>query len=131
MNVAKGLCNGCIVRLERINHNSLEVTILHGRFAGDIHIIPRITFETNTFDIRLTRIQFPVQPAFVLTINKAMGQTLSKCGLYLPRDVFAHGQLYVALSRVRHSSRLIIHCLDRNRIRNVVLPITQENVSFV
>ena len=34
-----------------------------------------------------------------MTINKAQGQTFQKVGLDLPKPVFAHGQLYVALSR--------------------------------
>ena len=34
-----------------------------------------------------------------MTINKAQGQTIPIVGIYLPEPVFAHGQLYVALSR--------------------------------
>ena len=35
-----------------------------------------------------------------MTINKVQGQTFQKVGLELPNPVLAHGQLYVALSRV-------------------------------
>lgn len=47
----------------------------------------------------LARIQFPVQVAFAMTIDKSQGQTIQHVGIYLPNPVFAHGQLYVALSR--------------------------------
>ncbi len=36
-----------------------------------------------------------------MTINRAQGQTLRRCGVMLSTPCFAHGQLYVALSRVR------------------------------
>ncbi|OMO89364.1 DNA helicase PIF1, ATP-dependent [Corchorus olitorius] len=46
----------------------------------------------------------------------AMGQTLKFVGLYLPRPVFAHGQLYVALSRVTsfEGLKILIHDSDGN-----------------
>ena len=43
---------------------------------------------------------FPVRQAFAITINKSQGQTLKRAGVWLRRQVFAHGQLYVACSRV-------------------------------
>ena len=36
-----------------------------------------------------------------MIINKSLGQTLTKLGIYLPQSVFLRGQLYVAMSRVR------------------------------
>ena len=43
-----------------------------------------------------------------MTINKALGQTFDKVGLYLSDVCFSHGQLYVALSRVwwRHDLKI-------------------------
>nr|CAG8644963.1 9846_t:CDS:2 [Entrophospora candida] len=54
----------------------------------------------------LKRKQFPLQPAFSLTINKSQDQTLSHIGLYLPQPAFTNGQLYVAMSRVRKECNL-------------------------
>jgi hypothetical protein len=48
---------------------------------------------------RFKRRQFPVRQAFAITINKSQGQSLERVGVWLKQAVFAHGQLYVALSR--------------------------------
>ncbi|WP_026234175.1 ATP-dependent DNA helicase [Thermus oshimai] len=45
--------------------------------------------------------QVPVRLAWALTVHKAQGLTLDKVHLELGRGLFAHGQLYVALTRVR------------------------------
>jgi len=60
-----------------------------------------------------------------MTINKSQGQTLSRVGLYLPQPVFTHGQLYVAISRVKTKRGLKIFILDEdgnvtNTTKNVV-----------
>jgi hypothetical protein len=52
-----------------------------------------------------------------MTINKSQGQTFQKVGLYLPRPVFSHGQLYVAMSRVGDPSGLTILALDDHHAR--------------
>ncbi len=45
--------------------------------------------------------QFPLQLGYALTIHKAQGKTLDKVIIDMNRGAFAHGQLYVALSRTR------------------------------
>lgn len=52
--------------------------------------------------------QFPVKLAWAVTIHKAQGQTLDKVLLNLGTGAFAHGQLYVALSRVRSIDDLFL-----------------------
>ena len=51
------------------------------------------------FPFQFERKQFSLRPCFAKTINKAQGQTLKVIGLDLGQPIFAHGMLYVALSR--------------------------------
>ncbi|OAD76965.1 hypothetical protein PHYBLDRAFT_165462 [Phycomyces blakesleeanus NRRL 1555(-)] len=73
--------------------------------------------------IEFKRCQFPARLAFAMTINKSQGQTLDKVGLYLPDHVFGHGQLYVALSRVRTPNSVKI-MVDMSVSGTNQLPIT-------
>ena len=82
-----------------------------GTHAGNQVFLPRIPICPSDLDMpfKLRRLQFPVRPAFAMTINKSQGQTLETVGIYLKKAVFAHGQLYVALSRV--TSKDNVHVL--------------------
>ncbi|MGE0044720.1 MAG: ATP-dependent RecD-like DNA helicase [Hyphomonadaceae bacterium] len=46
-------------------------------------------------------VQFPLAPAWALTIHKAQGMTLDSVEIDMGRGAFAPGQTYVALSRAR------------------------------
>ena len=68
-----------------------------------------------------------------MTINKSHGQSLSNVGLYLPRPVFTHGQLYVALSRVktREGLKILLHDTNKQSLAsttNVVYKEVFENL---
>jgi ATP-dependent exoDNAse (exonuclease V) alpha subunit len=78
------------------------------------------------FPFKWHRRQFPVRLAFAMSIHKAQGQTLDHVGLYLEKDTFAHGQLYVAVSRVRNFQNLKI-CIPPECDRRV-LCITYKEV---
>lgn len=109
INPTEGLCNGTRLICRNFTRNLIEAEIAIGDNAGKMVLIPRITLLSNdnsTLPFELRRRQFPVQPAFAMTINKAQGQTLTSVAIALTRPVFTHGQLYVALSRVRNPLNL-------------------------
>ena len=53
-----------------------------------------------------------------MTINKSQGQTLDVMGLYLPKPVFVHGQLNVALTRVTDWRNIHIYVTNHGRYQN-------------
>lgn len=86
----------------------LQNTQTPGTNSGDI-LLPRITFkERLPSGHTLCRRQFPLAPAYASTFHSCQGLTLDRVGVDLTQDVFTHGQLYTALSRIRHRSDAIV-----------------------
>ena len=111
---ARGHCNGTRYVITKMHDHVLEAVVATGVYAGTHIFIPRIPVSPSDliFPFRMQRRQFPVRPCFAMTANKAQGQTLSRIGIYLPKDFFSHGQLYVAMSRVGNRDNVKI--LTRN-----------------
>ncbi|XP_043283139.1 uncharacterized protein [Venturia canescens] len=73
----------------------------------------------DVYPFAFKRRQFPIKLAFAMTINKSQGQTFDRIGIDLRKNVFNHGQLYVAFSRVRSWSSLKIYLGNQRHDRNV------------
>jgi PIF1-like helicase/Helitron helicase-like domain at N-terminus len=110
LNPKMGICNGTRLVIRNLQPNIIDAEISTGKNAGTRVFIPRITMTSMEHDMPfiLRRRQFPICACFAMTINKSQGQTLSSVGLYLDKPVFTHGQLYVALSRVRSKQNIKI-----------------------
>ena len=111
-----GLCNGTRLQVLRMGNNNIEARIISGGKIGTVCAIPRMIISPSDtkMPFKLNRRQFPVSVCFAMTINKSQGQTLSQVGLLLQRPVFSHGQLYVAVSRVKTKRGLKVICCDRD-----------------
>eukprot|EP00918_Siedleckia_nematoides_P055805 GHVU01121782.1.p1 GENE.GHVU01121782.1~~GHVU01121782.1.p1 ORF type:complete len:996 (+),score=129.29 GHVU01121782.1:2365-5352(+) len=128
LDVASGLCNGARLMVREVRQNPW---LLVASFLDDPHtniFIPRIRLivEEEHYGFRWSRVQFPVIPAYVATINKAQGQTLDRAGVFLEDPVFSHGQLYTAATRTRRAANIRFFIpqsdeLDDRQTTNVVL----------
>lgn len=116
INPKKGLCNGTRMIVEQMSRSTITARIISERNQGDLVIIPRIIIAPSDTGLPfvLRRRQFPVIPAYVVTMNKSQGQSYDVVGIHLELPVFSHGQLYVALSRTRDGQRLKVKIIPNH-----------------
>uniref|UniRef100_A0A8D9BCK9 ATP-dependent DNA helicase n=1 Tax=Cacopsylla melanoneura TaxID=428564 RepID=A0A8D9BCK9_9HEMI len=87
------LCNGTRLAVKKLMNNVIEATIIKGKFKGKDVLLPRLPIIPSDVPFEFKRVQFPIRPAFAMTINKAQGQSLQVCGVHLKTPCFSHGQL--------------------------------------
>ena len=100
-----GFSNNSRVIISSITNKTVRVRSLNDstKFA----CLPRIHFEVKMkyrLSVKMTRRQFPLRLAYALTVNRCQGQQFDKVLFDIGTSPFAHGQLYVSISRVREGS---------------------------
>uniref|UniRef100_A0A1I8AVG7 ATP-dependent DNA helicase n=1 Tax=Steinernema glaseri TaxID=37863 RepID=A0A1I8AVG7_9BILA len=128
LSMADGLCNGTMLQVTQMTDELIVCRRMDGNILYDQTVyLPRVRFrfQGKRKYPPFERIQFPIRVAFANTINKAQGQTLRKVALcFSSGEVFGHGQLYVALSRVRQAEDIRFYSTKspvKQALKNVVI----------
>jgi ATP-dependent exoDNAse (exonuclease V) alpha subunit len=106
--------NGTMGVVKELTKNSIRVEI-----GGIPYFVEKEKWDSvrYTFDVakkKLTSeeggafIQYPIKPAWAVTIHKSQGKTFEKVNINLATPIFDHGQLYVALSRCTSLEGIVI-----------------------
>ncbi|KAK7282459.1 hypothetical protein RIF29_11258 [Crotalaria pallida] len=130
-----GLCNRTRLIVTHLGDHVIGADVISGGGVGQTVFITRMSMcpSESRLPFKLKRRQFPITVSYCMTINKSQGQSLGNVIVYLPRPIFTHGQIYVAVSRVKSKKGLKFLILHDNgnsikTTRNVVYKEIFQNV---
>ena len=109
------LLNGSRLKVLMASANLVKLATL--TVPPRVVYVPRIPFDIPMEGpgLIVRRMQFPLRLVYAATSYKAQGKTYARVGVDLSRDMFSHGQLYVAMGRVPSATALAV-CVAPGRI---------------
>ena len=130
-----GLCNGAMGTIDCLLYNeghkppNLPIaTLVHfPHYTGPPFMlskpqcvpIPPIVFEWHNGTSTLSRQQLPLRLSYAMTIHKSQGQTMSKAVIDIGNKEMAAGCTFVALSRLKTLSGLLIQPMSFERLKSI------------
>ena len=108
--MAIGVATNTRVKILEILPKSIKAQTIEDH--PKIVILPRIKFKFRLKygqSYQMIRTQFPLRLAYCMTYNKSQSQTLKKVLLDATEEPFAHGHLYVSLSRVTDANNIRLY----------------------
>ena len=94
-----GICNGTIGVITKVfDDDNVEVAFPTHENIVKINVQREITYFSIN-GIPASRMQFPIQNAFALTVHKTQSLTLPHSTVSVDGNMFAMGQIYMAMSR--------------------------------
>jgi len=112
LNLKAGLVNGSRGVVEGLSAYAVTVRFVNG---ARVVVVPQ-AYTVKEDKYQATRIQIPLILAWALTIHKSQGVTLDYTICDIGSSVFAPGQAYVALSRVRNLKGLFLSGFNKSAL---------------
>lgn len=128
ISIPLGLVNGTRGVVVALEKESVDIMLA----SGLVVTIGKHKWEIETGKESATRMQIPLILAWALTIHKTQGATIDKVICDVDQKIFAPGQAYVLLSRVRCADGLFLRTFDKNVIRaDPIIPKFLEQMKLI